>query len=248
MKYVAVHKDQITQAQLKSIGSFEPRIVGDYFILKLKNEFNDLFSGFTKMSDSEARIFIDRVEQGLRVEEKPIPEFQLPQLTPNQRIPKVAVYDAEGDFNSIVSHDFTDPSTWPNTDDSTFIVAPPDGKVMFLKKAEVQFTHDIVFSGVTELYFDIWGFNPADLPNKTIYERVVYASIKDVLNVGNSHFTMPPCDNITNSMSTVQFNYPRSIPLQSSFGLEIRCSLKDHTPIQGEFVTVTFLTSVEDEL
>lgn len=163
-----------------------------------------------------------------------------------QKIPKVAVYDAEGDFNSFVSHDFCQSSSW-NNGQSEWILEPPQGRVMFLKKAEVQFTHDVQIAGLTELYFDIMAFNPADLPNRVVVQRVAYKSIKDVLNIGNSHYTMPAVDDIQHASTTVQFNYPRAIPLKSSQGMQVRLSLKDNVAISGEFCTVSFVTAEEDE-
>lgn len=173
---------------------------------------------------------------------------QLSNLTPNTGIPKVATYEPEGTFNSYITHDWCDNSTWPSANDSEYILEPSAGKLLRLKKAEVQFSHDIGLSGVTELYFDIMAYDPNNLPNRQIVERVTYKSIKDVLNVGNAHFSTPVAlDGMTNAMTTVQFNYPRSIDLYASSGMQIRLSTQNHTAMNGEFCTVSFVCSEEDE-
>lgn len=162
------------------------------------------------------------------------------------KIPKVAIYDAEGDFSTHITHDFCDSSSW-NNGSSEWILAPQPGKVLMFKMAEVQFTHDVVMKNLTELYFDVMGYNPNDLPNKMIYERITYKSIRDVLNIGNAHWTMPPVDDISFDQTTVQFNYPRAIAIKASQGMQIRLSLKDNVPISGEFCTVSFVTAEVDE-
>lgn len=225
---------------------------------------------FKAMLDAQNLTDLDNVvaaHEGQTLE-KPTSVVQLEQLTPEAKIPKVAIYEAEGDFNSVVSHNFSDNTTWPANDNSVFVLEPEFGKRMFLKKAEVQFTHDIQLNGVSELYFDVWVYNPlfdagqtaeaeldtynpfTDAPRnqlRFLFERKIYKSILDVLNIGNAHYTMSPVDGITHSLSTVQFNYPRAIPLLSSQGGQVRCSSKDNVELGGQFCTITFTTSSEDE-
>jgi hypothetical protein len=91
-------------------------------------------------------------------------------------------------------------------------------------------------------------YNPADLPNRVIAERVVYSSVRDVINVGNAHYHFPwAIDGMTEPISTVQFNYPRTIDLFSSLGMQIRVSTQNDTPMTGEFCTITFSTTEEEE-
>jgi len=173
-----------------------------------------------------------------------------------------------GDFETYLTHDFTDTSSWPAVDDSVFVLEPPASTIYRLDKAEVQFTHDIAMSGVTELYFDVWAYNPlVDLgsaidaddptfvpgvssgnPLRFLVERQTYKSIKDVLNKGNEHFTIPyALDGMSHGMTTVQFNYPKWIELKSSQGAQVRVSTKDDDKMNGEFCTISFLVSKIDE-
>lgn len=160
---------------------------------------------------------------------------------------KMAAYEPEGEFDSVVSHDFTDETTWPATNDSTFKLAPTAGKKLEIKKAEVQFSHDINFAGGSNLHFEIWVYNPADLPNKVKYEERVYKSVRDVVDLGNDHYTMPPVDGVATSITTVQFNYARMIQLKSSQGAELRCRISDDTPYSGTYCSITFTVSEVDE-
>lgn len=243
----------------------------DYANTPMSLSNNDLIITFTIALLASEKTELDSIVANHEgIETVNIEEIQLKDRTPVSNIPRVAVYEPEGDFQSIVSHDFTDNTTWPATDDSSFVLEPGENMDMKIKKAEVQFTHDIQLQGVTELYFDIWVYNPLFdqnqpivseddtwFPGKTsepfrnqlrfLFERKVYASIKDVMNIGNAHYTMPGVDNIANSLTTVQFDYPRAIDLLASQGAQIRVNVKDNVPINGEFCTITFTTSEEPE-
>jgi hypothetical protein len=163
-------------------------------------------------------------------------------------IPKVAIVESDDTFSTAVTHNFCDNTTWPATNDSVWTLGPTAGKTLLLSKAEVQFSHDVALNGTTSIYFDTYAYNPADLPNKILVDRKEYSSILSVLEIGNAHYTMPPVDGFTESMTTVQFNYVRAIPLKSSLGLEVRVSTDSNIEVGGTYVTVSFSTSEIDEL
>lgn len=169
-----------------------------------------------------------------------------------------------GSFETMLTHDLTGTP-------QTFILAPGSGEIYRLEKAEVQFTKDVKMASATnptQLYFDVWVYNPlVDLgspidpdddtfipgvssgnPLRFLYERQIYTSIKDVFNKGNDHFhALHPYDGMVHEISTVQFNYPKWIELKSSLGAQIRVSTKDDLPLEGEFCTISFLVSIENE-
>lgn len=147
-----------------------------------------------------------------------------------------------GDFKTYVTHNLCDSSTWPSINDSTWSMAPTPGYVMYVVGAELQFLHDVTLNGVTQVHFDVWVTNPVDPESKVLYERNTYSSIYNVMELGNSHFTMPAVDGFQHSFTTVQFNYPRSIGLKSSMGAEIRITLEGHVEVGGTYATVTFKT------
>lgn len=187
---------------------------------------------------------------------------------PTDAAMQVAIVEAEGSSNTLITHDWADNTTWMNgTGDSTWVLEPQQNQILFLKKAEVQFSHDVVLNGQTKLRFDTWVYNPLFDPQQPIdpdddtfvpgvsqgnplrflYDRSEYTSIKDVLNYGNDHFTMPAVDGMANSITTVQFNYARAIVLKHSQGAQIRINLENNTPMLGEFCTISLIVREEDE-
>lgn len=179
-----------------------------------------------------------------------ITNVPIKKLSPEAKNPIVSLQDLEGDFNTYVSHNLCDNTTWSATNNSLWALAPTAGNVMYLKKAEVQFTHDVKLKDVTTLYFDTYAYNPLDLPNKVLVDRVSYASLKNVFERGNEHFHAPgfaSAGELTSGLTTVQFNYPRSLPLKSSQGVEVRLSTEGHTEVIGEYCTVAFTCMEEVE-
>jgi hypothetical protein len=170
-------------------------------------------------------------------------------VTEKSHIPKVAVVTDEGDFDTFITHDLTDNTTWPGADNSTYVLSPAAGKTLYIKKAEVQFTDDAKMSTAstpTELYFDTYMYYPpADAV--VLVRRITYKSIRDVYNYGNAHYESTACDGLTGKIITVQFNYPKRIPIISSQQMRVEISLKDHQPLEGQFTTISFVTDTEDE-
>lgn len=243
--------------------------------------------------------------------------------------PEVAVYEPEGDFETLVTHDFTDATTWyqgstevtgetlstiaglvygsahtnwidvthgkltqegtlssyapkvydngvlltegddytidyalgrvtllasptsPITADyfyagnSTYSVIPASGKISTLKHAELQFTKDVVMNPMS---FEVWAYNPNDLPNKMMVDQKVYKNEKDVINIANlGQGYIPKFGSIQNDVLVFPFKYARSIDLKYSLGMEIRVRSLSDTEFTGEFATITFYTIPEDE-
>lgn len=164
------------------------------------------------------------------------------------KLPKVTVQGPDGDFNTYVTHNFCDNTTWTSTSNSEWICEPSPGKVVYLVWAEVQFTHDISLSGTTSMNFDIWAYDPSNLPNRALVERITYSSIRNALERGNAHYTLDAgVDGETEKITTIKFDYPRAIPLQSSLGMQIRVTTDSHTEVGGTYMTASFITSEEDE-
>ena len=128
---------------------------------------------------------------------------------------------------------------------STYCLAPDAGKVLFLEHAEIQ------FCGLTTLKpieFQIWAYNPYDLPNKVMVKKKIYKNAKDILNSANlGTGVVKAFGELTNDISVFPFNYVYLQPLKSSQGLEMRIKIPDDVAMTGEYSTVTFYCISEDE-
>jgi hypothetical protein len=123
---------------------------------------------------------------------------------------------------------------------SSFTIAPDPGKVLMIDHTELQFSKDISFSG-SYIDFDIYVYNPADLPNKILYKRKRYKNIKDIINGANlGQGVIPAVSGLTNDVCVFPFNYVTTQPIDSAVGAEIRVSINNDQAFSGEYATVTF--------
>ena len=120
--------------------------------------------------------------------------------------------------------------------DATFTISPLPGTVAIAKHAELDFTLNIQISTVN---FEVWAYNPADLPNKVMVDKVTYKNMKDVIKVANEMTTIPPIGEITQEVVRAVFKYSRSIDLADSSGLEMRITVDNNTPFVGEFGSIS---------
>jgi len=133
---------------------------------------------------------------------------------------------------------------------STCTFVPEAGKVNRVVYTELQFTKDVEFT--SPIAFQLWVYNPYDLPNKVPYGLpVIYNSMKDIINSSN----MPTCSYLpvlkgfTREMIILPFNYFTTLDLKSSLGMELRLYLVQdtHTAVDGEFATLSIYYSEVDE-
>jgi hypothetical protein len=130
------------------------------------------------------------------------------------------------------------------SDGSTWTLKPESGQKVQIEHAELDFTTDI---GMKETTFEIWAYDPADLPNKMMVEKVTYKNMKDILKVGNDVHVVPNLTQIGEEVLRVVFDYGRMIDLKDSLGLELRIKTKDDEAMTGTFGTITLYTIPKDE-
>jgi hypothetical protein len=129
---------------------------------------------------------------------------------------------------------------------SCFSVIPDAGKVLSLEHAELQFASDVMMS--SPIRFEIWVYNPYDLPNKVPYKVIRYKNIKDIINAANlGQGYIPKISGLQHDILVFPFNYIATKPLQSSVGAELRVSIEDDVELAGEWATATFYFLSEDE-
>jgi hypothetical protein len=147
---------------------------------------------------------------------------------------------------------FTSAPTGPVTADfytagsSVFTIAPTAGKRLSLEHSELQFAEDVKMN--SPINFEIWVYNPADLPNKFKYRSIRYKNIKDLINAANlGQGYIPKLWPLTQNVIVMPFNYIATKPLESSVGAELRISVDNDVEYEGEFATATFYFLSEDE-
>lgn len=156
---------------------------------------------------------------------------------------------AQGRVSAIAPYVFNGPVTadyWYEAG-STYVLKPNTGKILKIKKAEIQFTEDLVMK---KIYWEVWGYDPNNPPNKIMYQRRIYKTIKDIIAIGNlGQGKIEAFDIFTSHIRVFPFDYNRSIDLQDSLGLEMRIHIPggNSNPMTGEWATITFYTAEEDE-
>lgn len=129
---------------------------------------------------------------------------------------------------------------------SLFTVTPDAGKILSLEHAELQFAKNVVMQN--PIRFEIWVYNPNDLPNKMPYKTIRYKNIKDIINAANlGQGYIPAISGLINDVIVFPFNYIATKPLADSLGAELRIYIENDVELQGEWATATFYFLSEDE-
>lgn len=129
---------------------------------------------------------------------------------------------------------------------STFTIKPITGQILSIKDAEIQFTKDLVMKPMT---FEIWAYDPNDLPNKKAVFSRKYKSIKDIINIARQgKGSIPAIDVFTQDILVFPFAYDRKIALEDSKGMELRVRTDNDLEMGGEYGTITFYVTYEDEI
>lgn len=131
--------------------------------------------------------------------------------------------------------------------DSYWCIKPDPGKILGLEHAELNFSKDVMMSGAVS--FEIWVYNPADLPNKIPYQTIKYKNMKDIINAANlGQGYIPAMGGLQNDILVFPFNYATVKPLTYSSGAELRVKIDGDIPFSGEWATATFYVLSEDEI
>ena len=133
---------------------------------------------------------------------------------------------------------------------SLFIIAPTEGKRLWMEYSEVQFSRDIDIKSNT--YFQPWAYNPADPPNKVpVAAATTYKTLDNYIEEANGCYPSIPPMGGTRGFSqyreTFPFKYATIKELLPSYGLEIRVWLEGDVPFGGEYGTATFYCTSRDE-
>jgi len=118
-----------------------------------------------------------------------------------------------------------------------------------MTRSEVQFTKDIKLH--TPFNFEVWVYHPdqATYPGvKFCYHKESYKNIWDFISTGNlGQGSIPAVDTMENDTVVFPFDYTALKRLQSSIGAELRLTMDDDIPAEGERATATFYLLIVEE-
>jgi len=135
----------------------------------------------------------------------------------------------------LVSYSYATTSEW--------ILAPSAGYVLDVEATEAQFSKNFTFNDFID--FEIWVYNPADLPNKVMYARTTYKRMVNFIDEALGSYPVIPAvggaDRGTqNEVYGFPFRYGTVRRVQSSIGAELHVKLRNNIVFSGEHATATF--------
>lgn len=159
--------------------------------------------------------------------------------------PIYAMDKSAADFDTIITHNFCDNTTWEiSTSDSTWKLEPAAGEIVRVIKAEVQFEHDLDID--SDLYLDYYVWHPSSPGTPILGKRITFEHVRNIFELGNEHYHAPSFPGITTGLSTVVFSYAHKLQF---YGDEtagelayLQLSLEGHTEPTGTYATVGFVT------
>jgi hypothetical protein len=140
---------------------------------------------------------------------------------------------------------------------SLWKVEPAPGKMLKLLGAETQLS--VGTSLRDTVHFEIWAYNPADLPNKMMVQNKVYKTMSDYEDDANStnpvvkktSHPSPKWRDLDDDLQVFPWDYASVSALLSSQGAEVRIRLEHDTPFDSSTprgratATLFFLSSDE---
>lgn len=132
---------------------------------------------------------------------------------------------------------------------SEFVIKPATGKLLKIRRAEVQFSDNIVLTDSVRFQLYIGGAPYGD--------AVVYKTMMDYINEANG--SLPSIQSLgvpqqgsnwramTTPVVTFPWDYTAMTELKSSIGMEIRIKLEHDVPFDGDVATATFYCLSENE-
>lgn len=168
-------------------------------------------------------------------------------------IPTVQTDKSEGDFDTVVTHNICDKTTWvAGTTDSTWTLTPAAGEKLKVIKAEVQYIHDLHLAdtgNASELHLNYYVWHPISPGTPVLGKSIVFDTKHKIYELGNEHYHSPDQPGISGGLSTVVFSYAHKLIFygDETHGqlayLEIK--MKDHVEPTGSYATVGFVTETE---
>jgi hypothetical protein len=130
---------------------------------------------------------------------------------------------------------------------SVFAIAPDEGARIDVERARARFSADVVLND--DVVFEIWAYNPYDLPNKVKIKETSYKTIDNFSDEAEEPaVALPsiggPKRGSASPMHSLPFRYGTVRSVSSDFGVELRVRLKHDVPFGGSRALATFYCTV----
>jgi hypothetical protein len=131
----------------------------------------------------------------------------------------------------------------------TFTIKPETGKRIRMIHVESQMSTDVSFQ--SDVNYEVWAYNPFDLPNKIKVKNSKYKTIMDFLMESNGVYPQfPKLDEfgprgLKKDVIIVPFSYTAARDINDSQGVEIRMTMSKVAA--GTYCNCTFYCLIEDE-
>lgn len=228
----------------------------------LLNTLDDSGDGLTFLSDhpnwidlTHGKVYCEDLISNLY-----LPTVKVNDVVMTERIPWA---DSGGDFTinydtghvtffvSQAGNTVTADYSWENG--SLFILAPANGKRLWVEYSEVQFSKDIEVN--SSIYFQPWAYSPTGDPAPPTKipaaDPTVYKTLDNFIEEANGCYPEIPImggpRGFTSPRITFPFKYQTVKELYSSYGAEIRVWLDSTDPLGGEYGTATFYCTCYEE-
>jgi hypothetical protein len=134
---------------------------------------------------------------------------------------------------------------------SMFALVPLNGRRVDIEKVKAQFSIDVEMND--SVVFEVWAYNPYDLPNKVKVDETIYKTLENFIE---ESFDLDPVvpvvggalRGVTSPIHTFKFAYRTIRSVRSSQGVELRVKLGSDTPFGGTRGTATFFCTVHDDV
>lgn len=133
---------------------------------------------------------------------------------------------------------------------SIWKIVPEDGTKLDIEVAEAQFSTDMIMTDTVD--FEIWVYNPYDLPNKVKYTWTSYKTVKNFIDEAIGSYPVVkafggPQRGVSSDVYGFPFRYGTVRTLRSSQGVELRVRLRHDRPFSGSYATTTMYCTVHSE-
>jgi len=131
-----------------------------------------------------------------------------------------------------------------------YTIAPDNGYYIDIEKSEVQFSKNVEMNDT--ILFEIWAYNPEDLPNKMKVKEQIYKKTRDFIDEAEGTFPVVPAfggaaRGHSQEIYGFPFHYGTVKRLCSSQGAEIRVKIENDIVFGGELATATFYLTAKAE-